>query len=186
MKPTKAMLRGLAVAMIIVSSGLGACASGARPEQMVASTPIAPTQPGEPGYKQFRVAGAQGGSKTNPLWMSNVSNEEFAAALESSLKATNYLADDPTQATTEVSANMVDLKRPMAGLDLSVTSQVRYSATKVNDGALIYDDTVAATGTGKMGDALIAVERLRIANEKSIQANIEAFILRLRETLRGS
>ena len=172
-----------AVALIATATNVSGCASGARSTEMVVKSSIAPTEAGQPGYKSFRVAGTQGGSGTNPLWMSNVSNEDFKTALEASLKATNYLADEPGQATAEVTASMMDLKRPMVGLDLSVTAQVRYSATEVNGGAIVFDYVVAATGTAKMSEAFMAVERLKLANEAAIRANIEAFILRLRERL---
>lgn len=180
---TKSLLRAMAAAALILASGnLAACASAARGDQMVA-TSITAAQPGDPGYKAFRVAKVQGGKDTNPLLASQVANTDFNTALESSLKAANYLADDPASAKDEITANLMDLKQPLAGLDLSVTSKVRYTATKVDDGAVIYDDTVAATGVGKLGDAIIAVERLRLANEAAIKANIESFLERLHSAL---
>jgi len=100
-----------------------------------------------------------------------------------SLKAANYLADQADQAKAEIVANLVELKRPMAGLDMSVTTQVRYSATDTATGSVVFDDTVGATGTAKFGDSLIGVERLRLANEAAIKANIEAFIARLKEAM---
>ena len=75
-----------------------------------------------------------------------------------------------------------DWKKPF-GSDMSVTSRVRYSAASSKDGKTVFDDTVAATGTGKFGDALIGVERLRLANEASVRANIESFIQRFRDAL---
>jgi hypothetical protein len=47
-------------------------------------------------------------------------------------------------------------------------------------GRLIFDDTVAATGTAKMGEALIGSDRLRLANEYAVRENIKAFIERFR------
>lgn len=186
MQSAKTVLRALAAAtLILASASLGACASGARADKMIVSSAVAATQPGEPGYKQFRVAGVQGGSETNPLLASNVADTEFQSALVASLKATNYLADDTAQASGEITASLTDLKQPMVGLNMSVTSQVRYSATRTDGGGVIYDDTVAATGTATVGEAFAGVERLRLANEKSIQANIEAFIQRFRDALKA-
>jgi len=162
---------------------LGGCAAGARSTQMTASSSVAPIGASDPGYKQFRVSKTQGGSKTNPLWMSSVSDADFKSALEASLKAANYLADQADQAKAEIVANLVELKRPMAGLDMSVTTQVRYSATDTATGSVVFDDTVGANGTAKFGDSLIGVERLRLANEAAIKANIEAFIARLKEAM---
>jgi hypothetical protein len=178
------VLRAMAgAALILASANLAACASGARGEQMVVTAGAA--QPGEPGYKAFRVAKVQGGEETNPLLASNVADRDFNTALESSLKASNYLADDPATAKNEITASLIDLKQPMVGLDLSVTSKVRYTATKVDGGDIVFDETIAETGTAKLGEALIAVERLRLANEAAIRANIQTFLEHLHAALAG-
>lgn len=171
-------LRQLAVVSAAVSLlALGACASGARPEAMaVLPSAVEAARPGTPGYQSIRVEAVQGGGDTNPLWLSNVSNAEFKTALESSLQTSGYFKADGPWALT---ATMVDLQRPMAGFDLSVVSRVRYSVLD-RSGTIVFDETVAATGTATMGDSLLAVERLRMANEASIRENIKAFLTRFR------
>lgn len=165
---------------------LTACATASMPSQMVAAPgAVAGVSEGQPGYKQFRVGAVQGGSETNPMWMSNVSNADFKTALESSLRSLNYLADENDKAQIEVTASIVDLKRPMAGIDMSVTSKVRYSALPATGGAPVFDETLAATGTAKFGEALLGVERLRKANEAAVRANIEVFIQRLQDALKA-
>ena len=77
-----------------------------------------------------------------------------------------------------VSASLIDLKQPLAGFDLTVTSRVRYTVTR--DSQTVFDETVAATGTASMGQSLMATERLRKANEASIRENIKAFLTRFR------
>lgn len=181
--------RLLRLARVAVVGGslltLAACASASMPSQMVAAPgAVAGAVAGDPGYKQLRVGNVQGGSETNPMWMSNVSSADFKTALESSLRALNYLADDGSQAKIEVSANIVGLQRPLAGLDMSVTSKVRYSALPAAGGAPVFDETLAATGTAKFGEALLGVERLRKANEAAIRANIEVFVKRLQTALK--
>jgi hypothetical protein len=174
-----------AIFMVAALSVLGACASGGRPAEMTASAgSIIAVSPGMPGYKALRVARVQGGGKTNPLWISNVADSDFQSALETSLRASNYLADDPANAKTEITASLIDLKRPMAGIDLTVTTRVRYSGAAVSGGQTVFDETIAATGTAKFGDAIMAFERLRLANEAAVKANIEAFMARLKEVLK--
>ena len=169
--------RAAAAVAMVGLLGLGACASPARPEAMtLLPSTIEAATPGDFGYQSIRVASVQGGGDTNPMWLSNVSNIEFKKALEGSLAATGYFrADGPYSLT----ATMIDLQRPMAGLDLSVTSRVRYSVVDQAN-AVVFDDTVAATGTAKFGDSLLAVERLRLANEASVRENIKAFVERFR------
>lgn len=175
------------VAGLLCAGGLSltACASGAEPSAMTLSSlsQIPAVNPGQPGYQALVVTDVTGGKKTNPLWTSMVSSEDFKAALEASLKKIGYLAADGSSAKMKISAQMVGLKQPMAGIDMSVTSQVHYTVTDAATGAKIFDDLVASTGTATMSDALIGVERLKKANEMSIEGNIESFITRLKPAL---
>lgn len=172
------------LAIVLAAATLTACASGARPDNMAFTDTVgAPVAPTDPGYRAFRVVHVDGGSKTNPLWMSSVSSEDFQKALESSLRSVGLLSDDPGKAKVEITANLQELHRPLAGLDMSVTSKVHYSAKSTTDQKVIFDDLVAATGTAKFGNALIAVQRLQLANEAAMKENIKAFIGRLRKAL---
>jgi len=174
------MLRRAAV--VAVSLGLlslGACASAARPEAMtVLPSTVTAARSGDVGYQAVRIVNVSGGTETNPLLWSEVASGDFREALESSLKATGYLGATDA-APLSLTAAMLELKQPMAGLDMSVTSRVRYTVVDAS-GRMVFDDTVAATGTAKMGEALIGTERLRLANEYAIRENIKAFIERFR------
>ena len=173
------MRRAVVVAVSLGLLSLGACASAARPEAMtVLPSTVAAAKAGDVGYQAVKIVNVSGGTETNPLLWSEVASGDFRLALESSLKATGYLGATDS-APLSLTASMLELKQPMAGLDLSVTSRVRYSVTDAS-GRTIFDDTVAATGTAKMGEALVATERLRLANEYAIRENIKTFIERFR------
>jgi hypothetical protein len=174
---------GAWAAMALAAASLAACAEGARPDSMAFTTGVSPVAATDPAYKAFRVAHVDGGSKTNPLWESNVSSEDFEKALENSLRAYGFLADDPKSAKTEITANLQELQRPLAGLDMTVTSRVHYSAKSTADQKVIFDDVVAASGTAKLSDTLLGVQRLQFANEAAMRENIKAFIDRLRKAL---
>jgi hypothetical protein len=166
-------------ALVAVVLGLGACAAGARPEQMAVAS-VERFDAASPLSEALTVEQIQGGSETNPMWMSNISNEQFRAGLEQSLRNAGLLAGSPASAQYRVVANMQDLNRPMAGFDMRVTVSVRYSVVPVAGGAPIFDEVVSATGVGRMSDAFVGVERLRIANEAAVRENITEFIRRLR------
>lgn len=176
------IVRRLAATITVVSlMGLAACATPSRPEFMaVTATPGLTASHGDLGHRSVTSVIVSGGSETNPLWTAQVSNEDLKTALESSLGAAGYLGTDGPPMI--VTANMVALNQPMAGFDMSVTSRIQYSVT--SDGRVVFDDTVSATGTATIGDAFAGVERLRLANEKSIQENIRQFITRFRATAR--
>ncbi|HVV34615.1 MAG TPA: hypothetical protein VHC73_15415 [Vitreimonas sp.] len=156
---------------------LAACASGARPERIVA-TNVVQFDAGDPMHASMSVEQAQGGSETNPMWMSNLSNESFRAGLEASLRNAGLLADGSPR--FHVVANLQNVDRPMAGFDMTVTTTVRYTVTPVDGGAPIFDDVVSASGTAHMGDAFMGTERLQMAIEASARENITEFIRRLR------
>jgi hypothetical protein len=158
---------------------LGACASGARPERIVA-TDVVHFEASDPLHASMGVDQVQGGSSTNPLWESNISNEDFKTGLEASLRNAGLLADSGSDARYRVLANLQRLDRPMAGFDMTVTTSVRYTVTPVSGGAPIFDDVVSTTGVGHMNEALMGVERLQIAIEASARANITEFVRRLR------
>lgn len=165
---------------------LTACASAANPTMMsltIATPGAAPVNEGHPGFRQVSVAGVQGGTQTNPAWISEVSNEDFQRALEVSLRAFNYLVLDGAASKYKVTASIVDVQKPMMGLDMSVTMKVRYSVM-TEQGAAVFDDTIAATGTSAMTEAFAGADRVRIAIEKSAKANIETFLGRLAKELK--
>ena len=172
--------------LALTLASLGACASAAKPEAMslIAATANAkPVSEGHPGYHALAIAQVQGGNETNPMWASDVSNADFQKALETSLKAFNYFVADGAAGKYKVTASIVDVQKPLMGLDFSVTMKVRYSVMKEGGGAG-FDDTVSATGTATMGEAFAGVERLRLAIEKAAKANIEVFLGRLEKELK--
>ncbi|MFT3727702.1 MAG: hypothetical protein QM759_07755 [Terricaulis sp.] len=156
---------------------LAACASGARPERLIA-TDVVHFEAGDPLHASMAVSQAQGGAETNPMWESNMSNQAFQAGLEASLRNAGLLAEGSPR--YQIVANIQKVDRPMAGLDMTVTTSVRYTVTPVGGGAPIFDDVVSTAGVGHMGDAFIGAERLQIAIEASARENIAEFIRRLR------
>lgn len=166
-------------AVLIAAAALGllsACASGAKPEAMVAHTTNtnAPTNPVLDGAMQ--VGAISGGSETSPMWMSQVDDAAFRTALEDSLRVHGYLAPSPAAARYTVDAQLLQLNQPMFGFDLTVTSSVEYV---VQGPAERRSMPVTAQGTATFSDSPLAVERLRLANEKSIKENIRSFLAEL-------
>lgn len=168
----------LKAALVACALTLGACAAGARSQQMVAAapTPFAAEHQLRNGVAMHNV---QGGSETNPLLSSNIADDQFQAALEQSMRDAGLLAGSAESARYRLSASMQEVNQPMVGFDMSVTMTVRYTLTPVAGGAPIFDEPVRATGVGRMGDAFAGVERLRIANEAAARENIAEFLRRL-------
>lgn len=172
------MKRATLIALVAM---LTACASPARVDRMTIVT-SGDVYTSSPLAKAFAVQPASGGGKTNPLLSSNVDAPSFEAALRNSLAALGLLADTDAAAPLRVAATIETVDRPVAGLTLETTLTVRYVVTDAR-GAVRLDERVAAVGAATPGDHLLATERLRIANERAVQANIGEFVRRARTAL---
>jgi hypothetical protein len=164
--------RSLALLVLLALAG---CASGANSSNRTAAVqPHLAAKPGASLYQSVGIAAVAGGQDTNPLLMSQVSDGDFKAALKNSLLQSQLHVVGPEKYV--VSAEMQGLDQPFMGLDMSVTSKVRYRLTRVSDKAVVLDKVVTATHTAAVGDNPLGVERLRLANEGAIRKNITCFI----------
>lgn len=123
------------------------------------------------------VAPVTGGKKTNPLWTSQVSSENFESALKDSLRAAHMLAGD--QGQYSLSANLLSLKQPLFGVDMTVTATVQYVVTETLSGKKVFEETLTTPYTATMGDAFVGTKRLQMANEGAIRVSIETLIEKL-------
>ncbi len=123
------------------------------------------------------VGKVSGGEPTNPMWMSKVGNKPFREALIGSLKNNGMLA--AAKGRYRLDANLVTLDQPLAGFSFTVKSSVKYNLVDTNTGGKIWNDFVSASGTARFRDAMVGVDRLRIANERAIKNNIQAMIGKL-------
>jgi hypothetical protein len=159
-------------------AALTACASGARTGAMTA--PLSPNQivsDKSPIKNAIAVGTVSGGEKTNPLWKSEVSDANFKIALEDSLALS--ILKGSAGAPYVLNAKLVSLHQPFGGFDLTVTSTVEYTILAAGQTAPVMNETVVTPYTANFGDALVAVERLRLANEGAMRENIKEIISRI-------
>lgn len=172
------MKKTVAFALLLILVG---CATPANKQAMTVSKfdgniTIDPNLKGK-----FYVRNVSGGKSTNPLWTSQVGTDDFKHALDHSLEEVGYKAESASTATYLVDAELKKLDQPLLGLTFDVISTVEYSLDANGNKKNI---PIVATGTATTSDALIAIERLRIANEKSIRENLKAFINALPQSLK--
>lgn len=163
------LLVGLAM---VATLNLSGCATPATSQAMTVQPGA--TAPANPHLKgAIKLGEVSGGKDTNPLWTSQVDNAGFKKALSDSLAIGGYLAPSPEQAKYEVKADLVSLDQPLFGFTLDVKSSVDYrlSGTGVSRAY-----PVNVTGSATTSDAFVAIERLRMANERAIMENIKAFL----------
>jgi len=155
---------------------LAGCASGAQVENMV-------YKGGSQEYSSVIkdnvvLSSVTGGEDTNPVWTSEISDDAFFGALKQSLVNEGLYSDKGKYGLT---VEMVEIDQPIIGLDLTVTTIVKYTLKEKSTGNIIFNKEVNAPYTATFGDAFAAIKRLRLANEGSGRKNIEELINLLSE-----
>jgi len=116
-----------------------------------------------------------GGHAINPLLISDISDKQFKMALEKSLNNAKLLQESKA-ANYWLSAKIVRIERPLAGLDMTTNLYVNYQLCKESCKIVVYNKTIKSSYTAKFTESLVAVARLKMANEGAARANIKQLI----------
>jgi hypothetical protein len=162
----------------VVAFLLGGCASGATAQGMTVKAADIPGSPSPQVAKSVAVTQVVGGEATDALGTSQIDNPEFKKALVRSLRAAGLLSAD-AHPKYVVSADIMFVKQPYFGVDMTVTSRIRYTLKEASTGAVVFSEEVVARFTATMGDSLVGTQRLRLANEGSARKSIAALIAKL-------
>lgn len=158
---------------------LAGCATNASFERMTYMIPTSSDQkPKNPKLiRNITVANVEGGHETNPLWTSQINNENFKKALEVSLHDANLYAVNSKQPSRyQLSANLISIDQPLIGFDLTVNSKIHYELNDLKLNKIIYSKDINSTHTATVSDSFIAIDRLKIANEGSGKNSIKQLI----------
>lgn len=171
------ILRLLSACLFV--SVLAGCASPAKIESMTVAPSQVSAQSFDPALQSnVQLDDVQGGSKTNPLWTSEIDGGDFQEALRQSLDNAGLLNNND-QAPLSLTANLIRVEQPLFGLDFKVTTVVEYVLLDKASGKVLMRETLTTPYTAGVGDAFVAVKRLRLANEGAAKENIAALLKRL-------
>lgn len=136
--------------------------------------------------RQIALAEVQGGEETGRWWGSRVSAAALQQALDESLYAVGMKPPAPLPVPRfELKAELMQLEQPLvpaAGVTVGVA--VRYTLAEKADGRVVYQRLIANNDEARFSEAIVSPnERLRIANERALRANIN-LLLRDLVTLR--
>ncbi|HCA26831.1 MAG TPA: hypothetical protein DEP05_04185 [Betaproteobacteria bacterium] len=169
------MTKSKVVLLSILVVSLYGCASGAKFGNMAYTESI--------GMKYDKalkhdvgLSTVAGGEQTNPLWTSQISNEAFKKAVEMSLSSQGLLSQNGRY---QLKVKLAEIDQPMFGLDFTVTTHVNYILMDTKTNKVIFNDTIVSPYTASVGEAFLAVKRLRLANEGSAKQNIEDLLKKL-------
>lgn len=129
---------------------------------------------------KITVTYTTGGRDSNPMWAFGLSNQEFKKALQESLQS-YYLLAVETNPIYELSATVMKVDYPHFGSQLTFRSNIRYVLVNKDTQHIVFDKIIESSGEATLSDAFIAAKRLKIASERSIHANIEKFIIALKQ-----
>ncbi|MEZ1436278.1 hypothetical protein QVM41_08265 [Pseudomonas shirazica] len=169
--------------VFLVSVFIALCTGCASPAQ-ISGMSVASDQTDAQFYDQrlhhnIQVTEVNGGDATNPLWTSEIDGPDFGAALKQSLASADLLGEAPAAYTLR--ANLLRVDQPIFGLDFEVTCEAEYTLTESATNTVIFREIIRTPFTAGVGDSVIAIKRLRLANEGSARTNIHTLLKRLKE-----
>lgn len=174
MKKTRAAVLALA------ALALAACAAPAEPGGMVPDLAAA-TEEGLPEDLRGRIAiGEVGGGEATEAWdVSKVGSEDLREALRLSLARHGLLSGEGSRQGYSLDVFLIELRQPRRGLSLSVHAFLRFTLTRVTDDRRLFDEVLEGSYTATTADSLVAIRRLKIANEGAVKRSIAALLVRL-------
>ena len=107
--------------------------------------------------------------------MSDVTPDDLKVTLKRSLRESN-LYNESAKNKYVLNAAFKKMVQPLFGADLKVSCNVHYSLVDSRTNDLLYDKDVTSYYTAKFSDAFVGMERLKLANEGAVKANIEMLI----------
>ena len=155
---------------------VGACAPPASYSAMVADR--VPGQTPAPAYRNsITVGSVTVGRDTGTPWRSAVGPGQIQEALVQTLAA-NQLGQ-PANGRYRLDALLLMLDRPYAGFAMTVTAAIAWRLTDAASGVVVYERTLKGLGTATLDDAVDNNNRLRIADQRAVRANIQQMVLDL-------
>jgi len=173
--------KGHRSALVILAALLAsACAAPADVRRMTVAPGAAAVTGEHPLTNAVCIEKVAGGKTTNPLWVSEVGNADFLAALEGSLRNKGLLAEAPAVCRYGVEAHLLGLSQPFVSFDVEVTANVNYRVRKPGAVEPYLLETITSGYTARFSaDKVLWAARLKEANEGAIRKNISRFIEKL-------
>lgn len=165
----------LALATAAVLTG---CAAPARVDQMQVDSSMAvrAAAASSPLKDTVAIKDTTGGKDTNPAWVSNIGSIDFERSIEASLRNVGLLSANRQAGKYQLTTHMLKVDQPMFGASLTVTTTVQYTLTERATGKEVLARTLVTPYTAAWDAAFLGSERLKLANEGSARASIQALI----------
>lgn len=164
-----------ALALLPMLSLMG-CASGAMSTNMSPPDILAYTK--HP-YSVSVMVGA--GEETSAIGGSKISNEELQAAIADAIKNSrvfrSIIKDGKSDYRLDVA--ITKLTQPFFGINFTVDLSALWTLTSVDTNKVVFREEITTAFTATMGDSVLGVKRLRLANEGAARENIKTGIIKI-------
>ena len=168
---------------MIAALALASCAFTAQVGGMVA-VPSSQLDANSQLQSAVSLGNILGGQGTQGLRASEVGSLAFEEALRQSMAAQGILAQD--EARFRLDAQLEGIVHPLFGYNMTVTSTVNYTLTEIATSSVVFQQEISESDTAALAVAFSGEDRLRLALEGSIKANITSFIELLRQSMENS
>jgi hypothetical protein len=101
-------------------------------------------------------------------------NSDIKLAIEGALANSQLFNGDETK--FRINVNVLSIKNPMMGINLKSELRIKWQLIDISENKIVWEDNLTNDYTATMSDSLVAVTRLRIANEGVIRENIQLAI----------
>lgn len=148
---------------------LAGCATPANREAMVPPTVTVAKK-----HPQSVSVEVTGGQQTDAMGKSQISNEDFAQALEQAITQSQTFASVTKGGAQNyrLSVVIVSLDQPSFGLTFNVKMEAGWTLKRTDTGATVWQESIRSESTAGPSDAFAAVARLRMATEGAARNNI--------------
>lgn len=170
------MRRLAGVAALVALALLSACAS--RSELALQPADLSGIDVGRgpaPAYRNaISLAPVGVGADTGTPWTARFGAAQVQQALMETLLAARL--GTAQSGRFRLDATLLNLERPYAGFAMTVTATVAYRLTDSRTAAVLYNQTITTIGSASLNDAVTNENRLRIADERAVQANLRRLV----------
>lgn len=156
--------------LVSAASGLSGCASPASTDAIIIHD--------IPGIKQHQKTVAirtQGGSDTSAMGSSNISNSDFAKAIEESIIENKLFTQVIHGEGSDYLLNVtiVSISKPSFGANFTVSMEAAWSLSDRKTQKVVMRESIKSSDTATMGEAFVGVTRLRLAVEGAAHENVQ-------------
>jgi hypothetical protein len=162
-------------ALLIVVCAVIAFVSGcAHPIKTTAMMTVKEAQIAKP-HPYSVVVSAEGGRTSDSAGLLPVSNETFVEALANSIVETKLFSEVKKGEGGDylLNINIFSLEQQPFGLDLTARMEVGWTLVNAATGKQIMRKVISSSYTATVGDAFVAIKRLRLATEGAVRKNIK-------------